>query len=143
MNSSASSAQHSNALLPPHPPSPCFATYPATQPVAACLAHQGRHAEIVEHPHSGAHLVPAPHGVAPAAFLKSRNGRVAVAVAHAAVSAMPGMLIWCACGLIDMLTRPAHWPTAATIAGATAILYVSATAWAATLKLPRHAAGVT
>jgi len=74
--------------------------------------------------------------------LAGADSRVAVAVAHAAISAMPGMLIWCACGLIDILTRPTHWPTAATIAGATAIFYVSAAAWASTLKLPRHAAGM-
>ena len=69
------------------------------------------------------------------------RGRLRIACAHFAISAVPGFATWLALAAIDVGARPHHWPTALSPGGLVAIVFVSAAAWTMTLPLPRLTGG--
>jgi hypothetical protein len=64
-----------------------------------------------------------------------------VALAHAAVSQAPGLIVWGGVTLVDVAVRR-EWPIGLWPAALSALAYTSAVAWATTVALPQYSAGV-
>jgi hypothetical protein len=70
------------------------------------------------------------------------TSRWAVAAAHWAVSAAPGVMVWIAVSLIVLWIHPGEQPVGLTLQGFAAILYVSSAAWTVGLPFTRYVSGV-
>jgi len=68
--------------------------------------------------------------------------RARAVVAHLAVSAAPGVVVWFVVVATDIILRSGHASTGLTIAGLTAIAWVSLATWAVSLVLPRYSGGL-
>jgi hypothetical protein len=74
-------------------------------------------------------------------ILAGRPSRLAVALAHAALSIVPGLLFWLAVGLLERSVHLRH-PLAFAAGPLAALLYVSVVVWAVSLVLGRNTGGV-
>jgi len=74
-------------------------------------------------------------------ILAGRRSRITIALAHATLSIVPGLVFWFAVGLLERLTHVRH--ALAFAAGPlSALLYVSVVVWAVSLVLGRNTGGV-
>ena len=74
-------------------------------------------------------------------ILAGRRSRFGVALAHAALSILPGMVFWLAIGLLERSVHMRH-PLAFAAGPLAALLYVSVTVWTVSLVLGRNTGGV-
>ena len=75
------------------------------------------------------------------AALVGRRARCRTACAHCVVSVAPGLTCWLALAVVDLVSRPTHWPVALSLPGLAAFLWVSSASWTVTLLLPRYSGG--
>ena len=75
-------------------------------------------------------------------LLTAGPGRTTVAVTHLALSVLPGLLVWCALGVVEMLVGRTLSPLAFTQGSVVALCSISALAWAMTVRLPRLSGGI-
>jgi hypothetical protein len=68
--------------------------------------------------------------------------RVVIGLAHAAVSMGIGLVAWLVVALIDSLANRGQWPLGLTLPAVSALLYMSAVAWAASVPFARYSSGV-
>ncbi|HEV3141012.1 MAG TPA: hypothetical protein VGY57_10875, partial [Vicinamibacterales bacterium] len=74
-------------------------------------------------------------------ILAGRRSRVGIAIAHAGLSIVPGLLFWIAIGALEALT-PARRLTVLSPGGITAIVHISVAVWTISLALGRNTGGV-
>lgn len=68
--------------------------------------------------------------------------RVNVALAHLGLSILPGIIVWGALGVVEMVVRGTLRPLAFASGSVVALWVVSALAWALTVRLPRLSGGI-
>jgi hypothetical protein len=68
--------------------------------------------------------------------------RTRVGIAHAVVSTGTGLTTWFVVAAIEAVANHWRWPTGLTIQALSALLYMSAVAWAAALPFGRYSSGV-
>jgi hypothetical protein len=74
-------------------------------------------------------------------ILAGRRRRESLALAHAALSIVPGLVLWLIFGLVDHLMTSRR-SMAMTSGGLIAFIYASVVVWAVSLRLGRYTAGV-
>lgn len=74
--------------------------------------------------------------------LLTRHSRASIAIAHLAVSAGAGALVWVAVTVVDAILVHRLPPTGVTASAAASFACVSLVAWAGGLSLPRYGAGI-
>jgi hypothetical protein len=75
-------------------------------------------------------------------LLTAGPGRVNVALAHLGLSVLPGIFVWCALGIVEMLVARTVRPSAFASGSVVSVCVVSALAWALTVRLPRLSGGI-
>jgi hypothetical protein len=75
-------------------------------------------------------------------LLTAGPGRVNVALAHLGLSILPGISVWWALGLVEMLVGGTVRPLAFASGSVASIWIISALAWALTVRLPRLSGGI-
>ena len=75
-------------------------------------------------------------------LLTAGPGRLNVAVWHLAASIAPGMLVWCALGVVEIAAARTLAPRAFAAGSVAALCLISALAWALTVRLPRLSGGI-
>jgi hypothetical protein len=75
-------------------------------------------------------------------LLTGGPGRVSVALTHLGLSVLPGMIVWWALGLVEMLVDRTLSPRAFASGSVVALGTISALAWALTVRLPRLSGGI-
>jgi hypothetical protein len=75
-------------------------------------------------------------------LLTAGPARVNVALAHLGLSILPGMLVWWALGLVEMLVARTVRPLAFASGSVVSLCVISALAWALTVRLPRLSGGI-
>jgi hypothetical protein len=68
--------------------------------------------------------------------------RIAVGLAHAAASTGTGLAAWLLVTVIDAFANRGQWPLGLTLPAVSALLYMSAVAWAASVPFARYSSGV-
>ena len=68
--------------------------------------------------------------------------RVNVALAHLGLSILPGIIVWIALGVVEMLVRGTLRPLSFASGSVVAVWVVSAASWALTARLPRLSGGI-
>lgn len=75
-------------------------------------------------------------------LLTAGASRHAVALTHLAVSVLPGLLVWCTLGMVEIVVGRTMRPLAFTSGSAVALCAASVLAWALTVHLPRFGGGI-
>ena len=75
-------------------------------------------------------------------LLTAGPGRVYVAIAHLALSILPGLIVWWALGAAEMGLRRTLRPLAFASGSVVSVCVISAAAWALTVRLPRLSGGI-
>jgi hypothetical protein len=75
-------------------------------------------------------------------LLVAPASRVSVGLAHAMASMAIGLLTWLLVAAIEAIANRGRWPLGLTLPAVSAVLYMSAVAWAAALPFARYSSGV-